>query len=369
MAAPDAPPPVFSGAELLVAALNHSIPLTCTKSTDRWGLTECTWGTAVWESDDLLRMAAVSKELTTAATADHLWQPLLARFMQEHPFGEDGAGVCPHVFPVRIHGTRRDVHSLLPHPRDRVARAHVPALVLDYMSRFVSQNTVGRFNEATGEVEDKFHPASEDPGAESWNNNCPTTIWLPRPPALMRCEACDGLSFECGRAFKEHCSGWKHCQLMLPPEERLPVELWDPRWNRQAFAALTPQCRYSAIHLHVETVMAALNAPVDEAGMANMERHADDIRDFVYRQAAVCSFDEDDERYYEEAAELCVAQAVVDAVREHFLIHDFKENGLTAFSSDAHDFFARRSKGWAGWAPGGSSSWLGLAGCVSGLSC
>jgi hypothetical protein len=65
--------------------------------------------------------------------------------------------------------------------------------------------------------------------------------------------------------------------MMELPGDRLPEELWDSRWNPQAFAALTPQCRYSAIHLHVETVMAAFNAPLDEAGVANMERLADDI--------------------------------------------------------------------------------------------
>jgi hypothetical protein len=128
-----------------------------------------------------------------------------------------------------------------------------------------------RLDEATGEVEDKFYPATGDPGRNHWFSDCPGEVWLKRPPALLRCEPCGGLSFECGRSFKEHCSGWKHCQLMLPPQERLPHELWDPRWNRQAFAALPPLRRcYKAIHLHVETVMAASNAPLDEAGMQHM---------------------------------------------------------------------------------------------------
>jgi hypothetical protein len=225
-----------------------------------------------------VRVAAVSKELYAAAkTADHLWEPLLERYTQQHgwSFGEETA------FPPRLEGKCRDDHSHLPHPRDRTARAHSPALVL--CTPF--GRTKARFDEASGEVRDLFIPASED--AKSWAFKDPEPsspgkqspgVWLPRPPALLRCEPCGGLSFECGRAFKEHCSSWAHVQMMQDPEERLPEELWDPRSDPHAFAALSPQGRYSALRLHVDTVMAAFNAPVDEAGMANMQEHADWIK-------------------------------------------------------------------------------------------
>jgi hypothetical protein len=69
----------------------------------------------------------------------------------------------------------------------------------------------------------------------------------------------------------------------------------------------------------------------------------------------------------EEAASYRTAELVVDTIREHFLIRDFIENGLTAGSSDAHDFFAGRSRGWAGWAErfgGWSGSWSGSWGIL-----
>ncbi|KAG1669896.1 hypothetical protein FOA52_002422 [Chlamydomonas sp. UWO 241] len=222
--APDAPPPVFSGTELILAALNHaSLPATCTKTTctDRWGRTTVTRGTgAVWESEDLLRVAAVSKELRAAAAADHLWEPLLQRFMHQRPCGKNDHGKSTHpVYPLRIHGEKRDWRSLFPHAQDSEACDYVLALVLSWR-----RGQGSRLDEATGDVEDEFHPASEDPGTGCFNE-CPTTIWLKRPAPLLRCELCGGLSFECGRSFTEHCCGWKHCQLMLRPEQRLPEEL------------------------------------------------------------------------------------------------------------------------------------------------
>ncbi|KAG1669898.1 hypothetical protein FOA52_002424 [Chlamydomonas sp. UWO 241] len=286
-----------------MAALHHtSTPATCTETTDEFGDTECD---AVWEPEDLLRVAAVSKELHAAAAADHLWAPLLQRLMHQHPFGKDGHGdcTCP-VYPDRIHGTERD--KLI---------------------------------------------------------KCPTTIWMKRPPILLRCEPCGGLPFECGHSFTEHCCSWKHHQLMLPPEERLPEELWDPHWNRQDWAALTPLGRYKAIPIHVETVMAAFDAPVDEAGMQHMQEVADLIRDNVDEYSEDLISDKKRKR----AARRCTAEAVAYEIREDFLIRDFCDNGLTAGSSDAHDFFAGRSKGWAGWQEGGSGSWRVLCGCVTGL--
>jgi hypothetical protein len=74
----DAPPPVFSGTELILAALHHMNPgpLACAPgsqpargstdsdtASDR-GKTECyTWGTALCDPEGLLRLGAVSKEL------------------------------------------------------------------------------------------------------------------------------------------------------------------------------------------------------------------------------------------------------------------------------------------------------------------
>jgi hypothetical protein len=66
--------------------------------------------------------------------------------------------------------------------------------------------------------------------------------------------------------------------MMKDPEQRLDPALWDPRCDPQAFEALSPQGRFSALHLHVDTVMAAFDAPVDEAGMANMKELADRIK-------------------------------------------------------------------------------------------
>jgi hypothetical protein len=281
--APAAPPP-FSGTDLLLAALTHSSnPPSCAWSANTrlhdfpWWCKK--WGAAVWESEDLVRVAAVSKELHAAAkTADHLWDPLLERYKKQHAFNFGWRGP---EFPPRLRGKCRDEHSHLPHPRDRTARAHSPALVL--CTPF--GRTKARFDEASGEVRDLFIPASED--AKSWAFKDPEPsspgkqspgVWLPRPPALLRCEPCGGLSFECGRAFKEHCSSWAHVQMMQDPEERLPEELWDPRSDPHAFAALSlPGC-YSALRLHVDTVMEAYNAPVDEAGMSNMQEHADWIK-------------------------------------------------------------------------------------------
>jgi hypothetical protein len=151
--------------------------------------------------------------------------------------------------------------------------------------------------------------------------------------------------------------------MMELPDDRLPEELWDPRFNPQAFAALTPQCRYSTIHLHVETVMAAFNAPLDEAGVANMERLADDIRQCVYD--VLSAFLEEDQVEY--AANCCEIQAVVNAVREHFLVRDFTENGLSLGNGYAWTFFAGCDKGWAKWCPFGSASWRGLASIVTGI--
>ncbi|KAG1669904.1 hypothetical protein FOA52_002430 [Chlamydomonas sp. UWO 241] len=351
MAVPAAP--VTSGTELIVAALHHTCtPTTCIEITDEFGDTTYTCG-AVWASEDLLRVAAVSKELRAAAAADHLWEPLLEHFTEQHLFGEDGHGDCSYpVIPARIHGNKRDRHSLLLHPRDRVARAHVPALVLP-------QSAKTRLDEVTGDVVDKFHSASEDAGMGSFNE-CPTTVWLKRPPALMRCEPCGGLSFDCGRSFTEHCCSWKHHQLMLPPEERLPEELWDTRWNPEAFAALTPQRRYLAIHLHVQTVMAAIDAPVDEAGMQNMQEIADFIRHEVLQYEGISK------KERKAAAARCTAEEVADAIREIFLIRDFCDKRLTADHTCVHDLFAGPNKGWAVWHAGGGCSTL--ASCVSGLA-
>ncbi|KAG1669888.1 hypothetical protein FOA52_002414 [Chlamydomonas sp. UWO 241] len=326
MAAP-APgaPPTFSGIELIMAALNHPSPLARTQTTDSFGDTEWTWGSALWESEDLLRVSAVSKELRTAAAADHLWEPLLERFKEQHPFGKDGHGDSTHpAYPERVSGERRDRHTLLLHVQDSEACSHVPALVLSRSAvrhNIWSEEAYSRLNEDTGDVEDKFHPASEDPGTHWFVNMCPTTIWLKRPPVLW-CQPCGGLSFECGRSFKEHCSGWKHRQLILPPEERLPKELWDPRWNPQDWAALTPLGRYQAIHLHVETVMATFNAPVDVAGMENMEDYAHAISEHVVLRGDIS----DEER--DGAASYCTAEMVVVAIRAVLLIPEFNLHGL-----------------------------------------
>ncbi|KAG1669892.1 hypothetical protein FOA52_002418 [Chlamydomonas sp. UWO 241] len=344
---------------MIVAALKHSSPLTRTKTADSFSNTEWTWCTALWESEDLLRVAAVSKELRAAAAADHLWEPLLERFKGQHPFGEDDHGDCTYpVYPDRIHGGEHDGHSLLLHPRDRVAHAHVPALVL-------SRSATPRLDEATGDVEDEFHPACDDPGTHPWINTCPTTIWLKRPPALLRCEPCVGLSFECGRSFTEHCCRWKHHQLTLPPEERLSEELWDPRWNRQDWAALTPLGRYQAIHLHVETVMAALNAPVDEAGMENMQEYADAIREEVMLRWDILDEERDDTASY------CTAEAVIDTIRENMLTPDFNLFELCiANGSHTDRFFAGPPRsGWARWQPRSLGSWSSMCQVLTGLYC
>ncbi|KAG1677231.1 hypothetical protein FOA52_013430 [Chlamydomonas sp. UWO 241] len=84
-----AEPPLFSGTELLLAALTYSSsPPSCARCTTTYGLGyKKLWGAAVWEKEDLVRVAAVSKELhAVATTADHLWEPLLERYKQQHPF-------------------------------------------------------------------------------------------------------------------------------------------------------------------------------------------------------------------------------------------------------------------------------------------
>jgi hypothetical protein len=107
----------------------------------------------VWEPEDLVRVAAVSKEMHAAATtADHLWEPLLERYEQQHPFNFGWRGP---EYPPRIHGESRDEHTHLPHPQDLTALAHVPALVL--FTPFGPDYT--RFDEAPGEVSDLFIPA------------------------------------------------------------------------------------------------------------------------------------------------------------------------------------------------------------------
>ncbi|KAG1669897.1 hypothetical protein FOA52_002423 [Chlamydomonas sp. UWO 241] len=333
----DAPPPVLSGTELILAALKHPSPLTRTETTDMFGDTVLTWGAAVWESENLLRVAAVSKKLCAAATVNRLWEPLLDRFKEHHPWGKEDTGDCTDpVYPERAHGPERDRHSLLPHEQDREVCDHVPALVLSLSAMRLGRGS--RLDEATGDMVEKFHPVSEDPGT-GWANNCPTSVWLKRPPALLWCQTCGGLSFDCGRSFKEHCSGWKHHQLMLPPKERLPEELWDPRLNREAFAALTPQRRYLAIRQHVETILAAFDAPVDEAGILHMQQCADVMREDVALYEGISEEERD------EAAARCTADAVADAIRQPLLVRDCSENGLTAGSSDAHDFFAGQSRG------------------------
>jgi hypothetical protein len=256
-----------------VAALSHSSPPTCERlsTTDSLGSRILVWKNVLWKSEDLLRIAAVSKDLRAATTADHLWEPLLEQLMQQHPFRwKEWQDVA---FPRRLHDKRGD--SCHPHSRDRTARGHVPALVLcTHKARYET-----RFDEGTGAVSDLFIPAPKEQEEERENQQSwprspqPYDVWLPRPPVLMRCEPCGGLSFECGGSFKEHCSSWTHSQMMLPPEERLPKELWDPRCDPQAFAALTLPGRYCALRLHVDTVMAAFNEPLDEAGMENMQSH------------------------------------------------------------------------------------------------
>ncbi|KAG1665282.1 hypothetical protein FOA52_015859 [Chlamydomonas sp. UWO 241] len=219
----------------------------------------------------------------------------------------------------------------------------------------------GDFNEATGQVVDLFRRASF---CNPWFGPSPTSIQLPRPPALMRCEPCGGLSFECGRSFKEHCCGWEHAQRMHCPGQSLPEELWDPCWDRQAWAALTPQRRYSAIHLHVEAVLAAINAPVDEAGMQRMQEIADGMRHNVMTYYRHISGEE-----HEEVAARCTAEAVVDAVREYFLVPEFNKGGLfVIIRGHLYPFFAGATKtGWSKWSIGETSSWEVLEAHVTGL--
>jgi hypothetical protein len=127
-----------------------------------------------------------------------------------------------------------------------------------------------------------------------------------------------------------------------------------------------PVRRYKAIHLHVETVMAAFNAPVDEAGMLHMQEYADVIRENVMGYQGISK------KKRKKAASCCTAEVVVDAIRKEFLIRDFRENGLTAGISDAHNFFAGGPQaspygGGKGWEEGGSGSWSILCRAVTGL--
>jgi hypothetical protein len=88
----------------------------------------------------------------------------------------------------------------------------------------------------------------------------------------MRCEPCGGLSFECGRSFKD-CSSWTHCQLMLRPEEcqrscgTLAATLRPLQLSPFRDATALSACN---------TIMAAFNEPLDEAGMARMQWYADE---------------------------------------------------------------------------------------------
>jgi hypothetical protein len=83
------------------------------------------------------------------------------------------------------------------------------------------------------------------------------------------------------------------------------------------------------IHLHVETVMAAFDAPVDAAGVQHMQEIADAIREHLWHAEAY-PWHLFSKIAHKKAAARCTAEAVADAIREHFLIRDFSDNGLTA---------------------------------------
>jgi hypothetical protein len=369
--APPGVPPFFSGTNLVVAALTHSSPPTCTDIDTYPGR---------WESEDLVRVAAVSKELRAATTSDHLWEPLLEQFMQEHPFSYE-AGFSDQVFPPRIHDERGG--SWHPHARDRIARGHVPALVIYNPDA----GPWTQFNEATGEVVDLFIPASRESDIMRTCPYDPCGVWLPRPPVLMRCEPCGGLSFESGRLYTEHCISWAHSQMMQPREERLPEEMWDPRCDPKAFAALSLPGRYSALRLHVDTAMAAFNEPLDEAGMENMQSYAD------FRRNIFEAFSDEDvlERggwieykpdapaaeVRRQAAEVrrktaarCTVERVIEAIRSSYLIGPFESWGLCPVDAgSACELLAQPSPQhwWSKWEEGGSGSWRALASDVTGI--
>ncbi|KAG1677234.1 hypothetical protein FOA52_013433 [Chlamydomonas sp. UWO 241] len=362
MAAPaPAAPPLFSGTELLLTALTHSSnPPSCARRTGTWGPDyRMRWGAAVWEPEDLVRVAAVSEEMNAAATtADHLWEPLLERYKQQHPFNFEH-----QEYPLRIYGESCDEHSSLPHQRDPT----VPALVL--CTPFGTPKT--RFDEASGEVSDLFIPASED--AESWMKRgfwAAGGVWLPRPPALLRSEPCGDLSFDCGRVFKEHCHSWAHSQMMHDPERRLPEEMWDPCCNPQAFKALSPQGRYSAFRMHVDTVMAAFDTPLDEAGLANMQELADWSKTSVKQYNEISPEEYIPAEELAEAAARCTVKATIEAVKIRMLVQDFDMYGLHFDGHDAYKFFMEGSSElWATWVAGVSrDAKCYFLGAVSGLA-
>ncbi|KAJ1640874.1 hypothetical protein T492DRAFT_831863 [Pavlovales sp. CCMP2436] len=124
---------------------------------------------------ELLSARRVNKELYELASEDHAWTGAMQALEMTFPLdGTEGSKCRAPRFPPRKHGVQRNVDSYVPVEPD--------------LQRLVLHRVGTLTRVEAGVVEDLFHPAAEDAGAEDPYKSR-TRVWEARPLPL-RCEPC-----------------------------------------------------------------------------------------------------------------------------------------------------------------------------------
>lgn len=100
---------------------------------------------------------------------------------------------------------------------------------------------------------------------------------------------------------------------MVPRDRRIPKEFWDPR-NRPGYASKTPFQQVKECLIYKHKVLDFLRAPMDAAGIANMERQLEWIRQNA-----------EEIRY---PTERCTLE-IVKATCVRFVISEFESDGMS----------------------------------------
>jgi len=207
-------------------------------------------------------------------------------------------------------------YSCYPDRNDLATKGHVMATSIH--SSILPRT---RFNKETGVLEDLFHPAHE-------KRRNRTDVYIPRPLPIV-CYDCGGITCTSYEELVDHCRSLEHQLATIPPDRRIPMKkYWDPRCNKN-FTDKTPFHQVKALFTYRQIVLDFLRAPMDSAGIQNMEVELQ----YLKRNAIVNEFSAEN-LTIEQVTDVCV-DVVVDS---------FLENGM----KDSCECWDILLDGWGG---------------------
>lgn len=182
-------------------------------------------------------------------------------------------------------------------------------------------------------LEDLFYPDTEDPRPHR------TPVYIPRLLPIV-CHDCN-ITCTTYKGLVEHCCTLQHQIATIPRDRRIPKEFWDPRDNQSAFMNKTPFEQVQACMKYKHKIIDFLRAPMDDAGVRNMEAQLECIPKCATRNQ--CS------------TENCTLERVI-ATCVDFVLDDFAQEGMSVHGYCRDVILG----GWGSFDCHGSSSSEGL---------